>query len=57
MLAETVIKAGHPPSLGGIEFAEEIVREMDFYSAGKTENSFRLFVKNMTSALKRIAVQ
>lgn len=55
LLADTVIKAGHPPSLGGIEFAEEIVKEMDFYTAGKSENSIKLFSKNMRAALKRAA--
>jgi hypothetical protein len=53
ILAETIIKAGHPPSLGGIEFAEEIVNTMDFYHAGKTENSLNLFVKDLTAAMKR----
>jgi hypothetical protein len=55
LLAETVIKSGHPPSLGGIEFAEEIVDIMDFYAAGKTENSLRFFVKDMKAALKKAA--
>jgi hypothetical protein len=55
ILADVVKKAGHPPSLGGIEFADELVNEMDFYRAGKAENSLNLFVKSLAAALKRTA--
>jgi hypothetical protein len=43
-LARTIISAGYPATLGGIEFAEEIVQEMDFYLAGKTDRSFKHFL-------------
>lgn len=37
VLARAVIDGGHPPTLGGIEFAPEIVAAMDFYRAAKDE--------------------
>lgn len=40
-LATAVVQARHPPTLGGIEFAAELVRAMDFYRAGKAEPSLR----------------
>ena len=33
LLAEAVLAAGNPPNLGGIEFAEDIVKEMDIERA------------------------
>lgn len=37
ILSKAVVDAGHPPTLGGIEFAEELARGMDFSAlAGRT---------------------
>lgn len=44
LLARTVREAGHPPTLGGIEFAREIVEKMDFFRAGKTDRSLKHFL-------------
>lgn len=52
LLANTIIKAGHPPTLGGIEFAEELVSAMDFYRAGKAERSFQHFINDAVARIK-----
>jgi hypothetical protein len=51
-LANAVISAGYPPTLGGIEFAEEIVVTMDLYVAGKTDRSFKYFLDDARRMLK-----
>ncbi|MFH0823983.1 MAG: hypothetical protein V2B18_14630 [Pseudomonadota bacterium] len=52
-LANTVRQAGHPPTLGGVEFAEELVLAMDLYKAGKGERSFGSFIDDLRSAFRR----
>lgn len=54
ILSKAVIDAGHMPTLGGIEFAREIVAWMDLYRAGKGEKSLKGFIDNLNSYLKRI---
>lgn len=44
VLARAIVEAGHPPTLGGIEFAREIVEAMDLYRAGRAEASLKHFV-------------
>lgn len=39
LLREAVAEAGHPPGLSGLEFADELAREMDLYRAGRNEPS------------------
>ena len=48
-LAEAVLAAGNPPNLGGIEFAEDIVREMDIERAGRSDRSLRAFLDDLSS--------
>ncbi len=38
--------------VGGAEFAEEIVAEMDFYRAGKNEPSLRHFLETTRGVFK-----
>ncbi|MEW6137060.1 MAG: hypothetical protein AB1733_02435 [Thermodesulfobacteriota bacterium] len=52
-LASAVRQGGHPPTLSGIEFAEELVAAMDLYKAGKIDRSLGLFVEELRSALRR----
>jgi hypothetical protein len=52
ILKKAIVDAGHPVSLGGAEFAEEIVNAMDLYRAGKGEKSLKLFVDAFTGYLK-----
>ena len=53
ILASAVVEAGHPPTLGGIEFAEEIVAAMDLYRAGKGEPSLKHFLDAAKAQLKQ----
>jgi hypothetical protein len=54
MLANAVAQAGHPPTLGGIEFAADIVAAMDLYRAGKSEKSLKSFVDSATALLRSL---
>jgi hypothetical protein len=52
LLSEAVRRAGHPPTLGGIEFAEEIALSLDLYRASKNDSSFGSFVDDLRSGLR-----
>lgn len=54
MLSKAISRAGHPPTLGGIEFAREIVEAMDLYRAGKSESSLKHFVEDAKALLRRL---
>lgn len=54
ILAEAVAKAGHVSTLGGIEFAAELVEAMDLYRAGKAEPSLGAVVQNLSGRLKQL---
>jgi hypothetical protein len=54
VLARTVHDAGHPPTLGGIEFAADLVAAMDLYRAGKHDRSFKAFVDDLRRALRTL---
>lgn len=54
LLAETIRAAGHPSTLGGIEFAEDLVNAMDFYRAGKNNPSLHAFIDDLKKQLSRI---
>jgi hypothetical protein len=49
-LAEAIRRGGNPPTLGGIEFATEIVEEMDLYRAGRNEPSLQHFISDFRQA-------
>ncbi|MBI5480712.1 MAG: DUF4276 family protein [Deltaproteobacteria bacterium] len=51
-LGEALRVAGHTVTLGGAEFASEIVDAMDLYRAGKNEPSLRHFLDAVRQALK-----
>jgi hypothetical protein len=53
LLAQAVVDAGHPATLGGIEFARELADAMDFYRAGKVESALKHFLDETTARLKR----
>jgi len=53
ILAKAVVDAGHVPTLGGIEFAREIVNAMDLYHAAKEEKSLKAFLDSLKAHLKR----
>jgi hypothetical protein len=56
-LAKAVRQAGHPPTLGGIEFARDIVGGMDWYRAGRNNRSFKAFVDDLRGSLRRLRAQ
>ena len=53
LLVKTMRDAGQIPTLGGIEFAQELVAAMDLYRAAKNDRSFALFLEDMRTALRR----
>jgi len=53
-LANVVRKAGHPATLGGIEFAQELVERMDLYRAGKNDRSLKSFVDDLRARLRAV---
>lgn len=54
LLSEAIRKAGHPAPLGGIEFAPELVEEMDLYKAGKSNSSLKAFLDDLRAKLKTV---
>lgn len=54
MLARAVRDAGHPPTLGGVEFAREIADAMDLYRAGKNERSLKLFLDEVRPKIRQL---
>ena len=46
-LVQTIFAAGITPNLGGMEFAEEVVQQMDIGRAEQTDDSFRRFVGSL----------
>ena len=47
LLTEAIREAGINPSLGGIEFADDIVKDIDFKRASQSDDSFRKFIENI----------
>ncbi|GIW94556.1 MAG: hypothetical protein KatS3mg110_2597 [Pirellulaceae bacterium] len=54
LLASAVSKAGHPPTLGGIEFARDIVEKMDWFVAGKNDTSLKAFLDDLRAHLRQL---
>jgi hypothetical protein len=54
-LIEAIHAAGVTPSLGGIEFAEDIVRHMDIDRAAQADKSLERFVEDLRRAFRRLA--
>jgi hypothetical protein len=53
-LASAVKQAGHPPTLSGVEFAEELVVAMDLYKSSRGDRSLGSFIDDLRSALRRL---
>ena len=53
-LANAVRKAGHPATLGGIEFAQELVERMDLYRVCRNERSLKAFVDDLRGRLRTL---
>lgn len=54
LLADAVRKGGYPPTLGGVEFASDLVAAMDFYRAGKGDGSLKAFLDDLRDGLQGI---
>lgn len=52
LLIKAVHEAGAIPNLGGVEFAEDIVREMDLARAAQADGSFGRFVEEFRGILR-----
>lgn len=53
-LKEAVRRGGHIPTLGGIEFARELVDAMDLYRASQNEPSLRAFVDDTRAIIRQV---
>jgi len=54
LLRNTIRQAGLLVPLGGIEFASELVQQMDLFRAGKSDRSLKAFIDELKSALVRL---
>ena len=52
VLAGAVVQAGHPPTLGGIEFAQELVEHMDLNRASRNDASLKHFLDELRARLR-----
>lgn len=54
LLAKLVEDAGHTPTLGGIEFTDELVNSMNLQRACNADPSFKAFVEELRAELRRL---
>lgn len=54
LLADAVRQGGYPLTLGGIEFAAELVEAMDLYRAARNDASLRAFVQDLRGRLRQL---
>ncbi|MGE5577500.1 MAG: DUF4276 family protein [Syntrophothermus sp.] len=54
LLKQAIGSVGIKPPLGGVEYADEIAANMDLYSAGKQEPSFKHFVDDVRAAIRQL---
>jgi len=54
VLREAVRQAGHPATLGGIEFAQEIVAGVNWYRAGRNDRSLKAFLDALRAGFVRL---
>ncbi|MFQ3670633.1 MAG: hypothetical protein SNJ84_04165, partial [Verrucomicrobiia bacterium] len=53
LLNQAVLEAGVEPLLGGVEYAEDIVQNMQLQTAMKQDDSFKRFVTEMSRFFQR----
>lgn len=51
-LIDAVLGAGITPNLGGLEYAEDIIREMDLDRAAQADKSFARFVSDLRAKIR-----
>ena len=54
LLAEAIRRGNQPATLGGIEFAAELVEAMNLYRAGKGDSSLKAFVDDLRGNFREI---
>lgn len=52
-LATAIAKGGHPATLGGVEFAPDLVEAMDLYRAGRNDASLKALIDDFRAKLRR----
>lgn len=53
MLRDAVSRAGHFPTLGGLEFAQDLVRELDLHRASRNEPSLGALIDGLRAFAQR----
>ena len=54
ILTTAIQQAGHQVILGGVEFAPELVEDMDLYQAGRNDSSLKAFLDDLRVRLRQI---
>ncbi|MFB3893317.1 MAG: hypothetical protein ACE15C_14990 [Phycisphaerae bacterium] len=54
VLSESVKLGGHVPTLGGIEFAADLVEAMDLYRADKADRSLKAFIEELQGRFRNL---
>ena len=54
LLADAIRKGSQPATLGGIEFAAELLEAMNLYRAGRSDSSLRAFIGDLRSRFREI---
>ena len=54
LLADAIRKGSQPATLGGIEFAAELVEAMNLHRAGRSDSSLRAFIGDLRSRFREI---
>jgi hypothetical protein len=57
LLRETILMAGQPILTDEMEYAPELVNEMDLFTAGKNQPSLRHFVEDVRKALQKSSMR
>ncbi|MDE0103513.1 MAG: hypothetical protein OXN89_14145 [Bryobacterales bacterium] len=53
ILSRAIVDAGHPSTLGGVEFGSDLANAMDLFRAGKNDSSLKAFVRDLRHALRQ----
>ena len=54
ILTTAIRLAGYPDTLGGVQFAPELVEDMDLYQAGRNDSSLKAFLDDLRAMLRQV---
>lgn len=54
ILTTAIREAGHPTTLGGVDFAFELIEGMDLYRAGRNDSSLKAFLDHLRAMLRQV---